>query len=263
VEPPGAAGPARLGPGGPAPAAGRADGRQRRPRPQGAGVLRAAGAPGPRRRRLGRAGLAALRRRPAGQRPHHRVPGLVLRPTAAARGAGAAAGLGQRLLARQQGGARLDPGPQPPGQARRAWRADRRLLPAVEEPVAERDRAHVGPQQAPRGRARPPAVRPGAGRPRLRRLRLPALPSPRRCHDSRHRRHARHCRQCGLIVHWAAAPRTATANAADTFCETLTMPDASPASCAATSAIAIESSGVKSVPPPRPTSRNPRNSPGK
>ena len=43
---------------------------------------------------------------------------------------GAAAGLGQRLLARQPSGARLDPRPQPPGQAARPGRAARRLLPA-------------------------------------------------------------------------------------------------------------------------------------
>ena len=66
-----------------------------------------------RRGRLAGADLAALRGRPPGQRHHHRVPGLVLRQAPGCREGGAAAGLGQRLLARQPGRPRLDPRPQP------------------------------------------------------------------------------------------------------------------------------------------------------
>ena len=86
---------------------------------------------------------------------------------------GAAADLGQRPLARQPAGPRLDPRPQPPGQAARRRRPHHRLLLADQEPLAQRHRGHLGPRQAPRRRSRPPAHHRRAGRSRLRRLRLP------------------------------------------------------------------------------------------
>ena len=61
--------------------------------------------------------------RPARQRDHHPVPGLVLPQAGGAGRAGVGADLGQRLLARQQGRARLDPDAQPRGQAAGPGRA--------------------------------------------------------------------------------------------------------------------------------------------
>ena len=61
---------------------------------------------------------------------------------------------------------------QPAGQAGRDRRPHPRLLLANQEPLAQSDRAQVGPRQAQSRRARPPADRHGAGRARLRNLRL-------------------------------------------------------------------------------------------
>ena len=189
MEPPGAARAVRVDGGGSAAAAGRAGGRQGRPGPQGAGLLRAAGALGGWGGRLAGAGLAALRRRPPGQRAHDPVSRLVLRQAGGGGQDGAAAGLGQRRLARQQGSPRLDPAAQPPGQAHRRRGADRELLPAGQEPLAQPHRAQVGAQQAPRGRAGAAAAGRRVDRARLRRLRLPARTSPQRVPT------------CGLILH--------------------------------------------------------------
>src|SRR5207237_41041 len=81
---------------------------------------------------------------PAGERGHGRLPGVVLREAGQGGQEGPAPDLGQRLLARQPRGARLAPRPQSRGEAQRRGRAHNRLLPAHEEPLAERHRAQVG-----------------------------------------------------------------------------------------------------------------------
>ena len=86
--------------------------------------------------------------------------------------------LGQRPLARQPRGARLDRGPQPPGQARRRLPASG-LPPAEQEPVAQPDRAQVGARQAGRGRGGSQAHRRGASAAPVRPLPLPARRAPR------------------------------------------------------------------------------------
>jgi len=61
---------------------------------------------------------------------------------------------------------------QSPRQARGPGRADRRLPPARQAPLAQPDRAQVGPRQAPRRRTRRPAHRAGNRRAGVRRPRL-------------------------------------------------------------------------------------------
>jgi hypothetical protein len=124
VEPLGAAGPAQLGRTGPAAAAGRTGGRERRSGSESAGVLRPAGPRGSARRRPGRWDLAALCGRPAGERAHDRVSGVVLPPVGGGREGSAAAGLGQCVLAWQSGGAPVDPRPQSAGEGHRPGGAD-------------------------------------------------------------------------------------------------------------------------------------------
>jgi hypothetical protein len=63
----------------------------------------------------------------------------------------------------EQAGAGLDPRPQSAGQAAGAGRAHRVVLPAGQEPLAQPDRAQVGPWQASDSRARTAAQRPGGG----------------------------------------------------------------------------------------------------
>ncbi len=73
---------------------------------------------------------------------------------------GAAAGVGQRLLARQQAGAGLDQGVQPPGQGGRG-RADHRVSLADQGVVAEPDRAEGGTREEGDRGARTHADGPG------------------------------------------------------------------------------------------------------
>ena len=72
-------------------------------------------------------------------------------------------------------GARLDRRPQPPGQSQRPWGSDSGVPVAHQEPVAQRYRAQVDPQQTQGHRAREIARRLRARRQGLRGLRLSAL----------------------------------------------------------------------------------------
>src|SRR5215212_8773675 len=165
------AGPAHLGSGGRAAPPLRARRRSRRPRGQGAGLLRPVAA-------RARADAAAVRRRAADQRRDLHLPRLGRRAPRGRGRARAGAGLGQRPLARQPRGPRLDQGPRPPGQARRRL-PPAGLSPAEPEPVAEPDRAQVGARQACRRRARAQAHRRRTPAAPVRSLSLPAPPAPR------------------------------------------------------------------------------------
>ena len=90
-----------------------------------------------------------------------------------------AAGLGQRLLARQPGGPRLGPGPRPSGQGRRRRVPPPGLPLAEPQPVSEPDRAQVGPRQAGGGRAGAQARRGRAEAALMRALPCAAPPASR------------------------------------------------------------------------------------
>src|SRR3954468_13792711 len=158
--------PARLGGGRAAPAR-HARRRSPRPRAEGAGLLRPVAA---------RAGEddAAVRCRTAGERGDPRLPRLGGRPARGRGRPGPGADLGQRPLARQPRGPRLDQGPQPAGQGRRRRLPPPDLPPTEQEPVAEPDRAPLGARQARRGRAGTQAHRRRAVAAALRSLSLPA-----------------------------------------------------------------------------------------
>src|SRR5215218_5361134 len=141
VEPGGAAHPEQLLREGGAPSHDPAVGRQRRPRPQGHLLLRALSAPDRRR------DVVEVRRRQARERCNDAVP-FVVRPTT--RGGGqesAGAHLGQRQLARLQGGQAMARQTQPGGQEERLWGEDGELPSSEAESVAERHRAQVGTRE--------------------------------------------------------------------------------------------------------------------
>ena len=153
VEPPGAARPARLGGRRPAAAAGRAGGRQGRPGPQGAGLLRRCCC-----RRPTEVWLRFVDGRPVSARDD-RVPGLVLPAAGGARARRRCCWSGTTPLACQQGVRAWVRAHNRRVKAGGQRRAAHRLPAADQEPLAQPDRAQVGPRQAPGRRARPPARR--------------------------------------------------------------------------------------------------------
>ncbi len=118
-----------------------------RPRPQGAGLLWAAGAASA---TGGGPDVAPVCRRAPGACGHHGFSGVVLRSIRGARLHSLAIDLGQRVLAPQPRRATLDSPAQSAGQTGRGRGALRGLPVAQQKPVAQLHRTKMGPWEADR-----------------------------------------------------------------------------------------------------------------